>query len=448
MFDLAVFGAGASGVCAAIAAARLGSRVFLAEKTSLLGGSNTLSLVGPLMGFTYQGKPIVRGIAQEIIDRLCASGASPGHIPDPLGVTDTITPVDAQALRQVLFDMVSSEKNIQLMLGTWMTDCRMENGKISAVHLLGKSGPETVQARMYIDCTGDGDLACAAHVPFSFGRSTDHLAQPMTMIFRIRNVDFSAVRQYMLEHPDQFVLSPDAMNQPYTAVSGYFDLVSQARRDGTLHVDRDRILLFEGVYPGEALVNTSRILHLSGVSTRDLTMAEVEGHRQVNDILHFLKSRVHGFESCQLVETGNAIGVRETRHFHCLSTVTAEDIIHCRVFTDSIAVCAFPVDIHDPNGAALTWDHSLPCYDIPYSVMVPEKISNLLISGRCVSATHEASASLRITPTAMAMGQAAGTAAHLALYTGVSPQNLPVDLLQTTLLDADAVPSRRFVFPE
>ncbi len=445
MFDIAVFGAGASGLCAALAAARLGRRVLLVERTSLLGGSNTLSLVGPLMGFTFRGQPIVRGIAQEIVDRLMQRGGSPGHIPDPLGVTDTITPVDAQLLRQVLFDLVRAEPNLTLLLNTWVTKCRMEQGQIRSVHVLGRDGEEDVEAGIYIDATGDGDLALSAGVPFTFGREADHLAQPMTMIFRIRNVDFSAVRRYMQAHPDQFVLSPNALSQPYTAISGYFDLVRQAREDGTLHVDRDRILLFEGVHPGEALVNTSRVLRLNGTSSRDLTLAEMEGRSQVDDLLHFLKTRVDGFAGAELVETGCAIGVRETRHFHCMKTMTAEDIIQKSVFPDSVAVCAFPVDIHDPNGAALTWDHSLPCYDIPFGVMVPEHVQNLLITGRCVSATHEASASLRITPTAMALGQAAGTAAHLALDTQTIPALLDPAGLQRLLLDTGAIPSRKYV---
>ena len=444
-YDVLVAGAGASGFCAAIAAAREGADVLLIEQSGILGGSNTRSLVGPLMGFHAGNKQVVRGLAQEIVDRLEKRGGTRGHFPDPLGVAGSITPVEPEALKQVYFEMLRETKHITIRLHAMLAAAETEEGWIRRVRVLEKDGMRDYSAGVYIDATGDGDLACFSGAPLTVGRQKDGMSQPMTMVMHIGGVDFSRVRAAMRERPDQFVLCEGAEKIPCVAVSGYFDEVRKAREEGMISFPRDRVLLFEGVREGEALVNMSRVIEKSAVDAAQLTEAEIEGRAQVDEILRFLRERIDGFQCCRLIATGEAIGIRESRHLQGTYTLTAEDILRGTAFEDAVAVGAFPIDIHDPRGRELTWVKMEPgsCYDVPFRTMLPEGVSNLLVTGRCISATHEAAASVRITPTAMALGEAAGMAA--ALGGGRPTRETEIPALQAAILRRGGIPGKRFV---
>ena len=163
-------------------------------------------------------------------------------------------------------------------------------------------------------------------------------------------------------------------------------------------------------------------------------------------MLHFLRSDVPGFEHCQLCSTGK-VGVRESRRIHGVKTLTQEDIWYNRSQDDSIGICAYPIDIHDPTGKTLVWDaeQGSCCYDIPYGIMVPKGIPNLLVTGRCVSATHEALASVRISVACMVMGQAAGAAAYLALRDKVPFDRVDIPALQQLLFYTGAIPGKNWL---
>ena len=420
--DILVAGAGASGICAAIAAARSGKQVLLVEKSSMLGGTNTQSLVCPLMGFHAGSHQVVRGLAQEIVDRLAHRGGTLGHIPDPLGVTETITPIEPEILKQVYFEMLREEKRITLLLHSFLTDLHQEQGKIQSVTAVHKGGSTVLSSDVYIDAT-----------------------QPMTLVMKIGGVDFSKVRKAMKDRPDQFVLCENADQIPYIAVSGYFDAVAGGHERGELTFPRDRVLLFQGIREGEAVVNMSRVVKRQGTSVTDLTEAEIEGRAQADEILSFLVKNIDGFQSACLIETGAAIGIRETRHIHGQYTLTERDILTGAEFEDAVAMCGFPIDVHDPLGKELYWTQTdtANCYDIPYRVMLPGTPVNLLVTGRSISATHEAAASARITPTAMALGEAAGIAAALAENGNVGLVSIPA--LQERIRDAGGIPGRKYL---
>ena len=229
------------------------------------------------------------------------------------------------------------------------------------------------------------------------------------------------------------------------AVSGFFDIVNTAKEEGEFDIPRDRVLFFQGIYPGELFVNTTRILKRNGVPAEDLTKAEQEGYKQVFELIKFFRKYLPGFEKCYLEAVADEIGVRESRRFHCKYTLTINDVYEERVFPDSMAVCAFPIDIHDPKGCDLQWIRSKKvfCYDIPYGVMVPNKTDNLLITGRCIGAEHEALASARISPTAMALGQAAGVAAAISIQKGTVMSETNAALIQEKLREQGAVVSRK-----
>jgi len=445
--DVLVAGAGPSGILAAISAAREGARVLLIEKNGILGGMNTAAMVCPLMGFHAGQTQVVAGLAQNVIDRLVERGGSLGHLPDPLGVTGSITPIDPTALKQVYFDMLREWPNIGLRLHTMLYRVTAEGGTVKSVGTASKSGAQEHEATVFIDATGDGDLAAFAGLPFSVGRAADGSSQPMTMLFTVGGVDFVKVRAMMRAHPEQFILGAGVGDMPYVAVSGFFDAVAQARRTGVLTVQRDRVLFFQGVHPGEAIVNMTRVIRRSGVDAVALSRAEAEGRGQIDEIMRFLKQSVAGFEEARLLESADCIGVRESRHIHGLYTLTGEDVLSCRTFGDSVAICAFPIDIHDPAGQGLQClsTGSGCCYDVPYRVMAPCGANNLLVTGRCVSATHEAAASVRITPTAMALGEAAGIAAAAAAKRGLAVCDIDVGALQRRIAMFGGIPGRGFL---
>ena len=186
MYDLIVCGAGPSGVCAALAAARLGLKVLLIDKNGFPGGMNTAALVGPLMTFHSGKRQIVRGIAQEIVDALALRGATLGHVKDPIGMVSTITPVDPEALKMAYFALIAKESNITLLLHSHVIAADAENGTVSTA---GKGGMETHRGKRIIDCTGDGDVAALCGAAFDEGRESDGFAQPMTLMFTMDGVD-------------------------------------------------------------------------------------------------------------------------------------------------------------------------------------------------------------------------------------------------------------------
>lgn len=443
-YDVLVAGAGPGGCTAAIAAARLGRKVLLIEKNGYPGGMNTAALVCPIMAFHAGKTQVVAGLAQEIIDRLAAKGATLGHLPDPLGVASTITPVDPYVLRIVYFEMLTAEPNITLLFNTFICGADTSPTGITRVTVVNKGGFETFQAARYIDATGDGDLAFLAKAEYEIGRDSDSLMQPMTMLFKLGGVDLQAVREYMSAHPEQFILDEGADLGGYLAVSGFFNLVEKGKKDGRFTIPRDRVLFFQGLHPGEVLVNTSRIIKLSGVSAPDLTRAEIEGYCQADEITSFFRDYIPGFSGCYIVSVGDTIGVRETRRIKCRKKVTAADIKNEAAAKEGVAVCAFPIDIHDPNGSDLEWVcHGKDfCYDIPFGAMLPLKLPNLLVTGRCISASHEALASARISSTVMALGQAAGTAASISIEDGVPVADIDVSKLQSSLRAQGAIPTK------
>lgn len=445
-FDVLVAGAGSSGICAAIAAARNGMQVLLLDQNGYPGGTNTACMVGPLMAFHDGQTQVVKGIAQEIVDRLTIRGGSLGHIPDPLGVVSTITPIDTELLKQVYFEMLLEESNITLLLYSRICDVQSKDGCLHSVTVLNKSGFAAYSAKVFIDATGDADMAVLAGAGYALGREQDGFCQPMSLMFSVCNVDLAQTTEYVRQNPDQFVLDPKCDLDRYLAVSGFFSLVEKAKQNDDFPLPRDRVLFFQGVHEGEVTVNMTRVPKFSGVDACDLTSVELQSHAQVDAAMVFLKKYIPGFANARLKNIASSTGVRESRRILGTKTLTAEMVLANRQQEDSVAVCAFPIDIHDPAGVSLSCaQQSEGSYDIPYGVMLIPDFSNLLVTGRCISATHEALASARITPTAMALGQAAGTAASLAVQSSCGVQDVPIDLLQSSLYAQSAIPGKRWL---
>lgn len=441
--DVLVVGGGPGGIGAAVAAARLGADVTLVEQYGVLGGMGSVGLVGPFMtSYSADGQvQLIRGVFEELVQRMVAQGGAihPGLVEGGSSHSSFIThghahvtPFDPEALKYVAAEMCV-ESGVHLLLHSFLVDSRQADGRVTGAVIANKSGLLRIDAQVTVDASGDGDVAYRAGAEMARGRASDGLMQPMTMFFRVGSVDSDKVRQWVRDHPDEKFL--------------FSTLVEKAREAGDFTIAREKVGIYETHRPGEWRVNTSRIQQLDGTSADDLTRGEVEGRRQVLQLMRFFHTYLPGFEQASLIDTATQVGVRETRRIVGEYTLTAEDLLESREFPDTIALCAYPIDLHSPDGkgGVMGGRPKGNWYEIPYRILVPAKLDGLLAAGRCVSATHEAAGAIRVQPPGYAMGEAAGTAAALACRLGVAPRAVPVGQLQAQLVKQGAWLGPRFV---
>lgn len=443
-YDVVVVGGGPSGTMAGIAAARIGAKTLVIEQHGFFGGSLTAMGVGPMMSFhNNAGDQVVEGLPQELIDRLVARGASPGHIEDSTTYCTTVTPFDSEYLKMELEGMLE-EAGADVLFHTKLAAARLgENGRIADIVVCNKGGLTAYPGKTCVDASGDGDLAVRAGVPFVMGRAHDRVTQPMTMNLKVGNVDVERVRRYALENPDDFVFAHGEeeglerlKRTPRLSLAGYRKAWEAAKKQGEIDVPREHVLFFETATPGVVIVNTSRVQGLDATDPLQLSRAEMIGRRQCTQIFDFLRRRCPGFENAIRMDASSQIGVRESRHVEGIYTLTADDLARRRDFPDPIALGGYPIDIHSAEKAETDSVHFAEgtTYQIPMRSLLVEMPDNLVIGGRCISATHEAMAAFRVTPIAMAIGQAAGTIAATATATGTPPAQVDYGAVRTQLL--------------
>jgi Dehydrogenases (flavoproteins) len=443
-WDVIVAGGGIAGCMAAVAAARNGAKTLLVERDGCLGGTMTNGLVGPMMTFHSAKEQVVRGLAQEVVDRLMEIKASPGHILDSTGYVETVTPFDHEGMKIVLQRMVL-ESGATVLLHTWVENVVLEGSTIRGIVVQNKGGQDTLYAKIVIDASGDGDIAALAGVPFQLGRPTDSLVQPVSLMFKMTDVNLSELKTYLVAHPEIARLGDRGASiyneQDLIAVCAFNDQLQQWIETHHLHLQREHVLVFSANNPDDLIVNMTRVQEVNPLDAWDLTKAELEAREQLVGLVDFLISEIPGFEKARLIKSGSRIGVRESRRINGEYTLTAEDILASRHFDDAIARSAYPIDIHSLNDNEEDKNVFLEkgsYYEIPYRCLVPLKIENLLIAGRCLSTTYEASASTRVSPNCMEFGQAAGTAAALSFQQGVTPRRLDTSLLRQVLITQKA----------
>lgn len=435
--DVLVVGGGPAGIAAAIGAARAGARTLLVERYGYLGGNLTAGLVGPCMtSFSLDGsEQLIRGVFDELVRRMAADGQArhPSQVPAASAYCgfieyghDKVTPFEPEAVKLVA-ERMCLEAGVELLFHTFVADVQTEDGAVTGVVCAGKGGLHVRPAGVVVDCSADADVAAAAGVPFEQGRESDGLTQPMTTFFRVRGVDDERVEEYVRAHPEDF--------RPYASV------VARATAEGRFPAPRRGIGLYKTLRPGVWRINTTRILGRDGTDPRDLTAAEVQGREQVQQLVRFFRAELAGFEECELLDTAATIGVRETRRIVGEHVLSLADLQQARHFDDVIALCGYPVDIHDPTGAGGGVDEAYGtanAYEIPYRSLVPLRVERLLVAGRCLSATHEAMAATRVMPPAFATGHAAGVAAALAVRNGTTPRKVDIGQLHRSLIAQDA----------
>jgi hypothetical protein len=443
-WDVIVVGGGISGCMAAVASARNGARTLLVERDGCLGGTMTSALVGPMMTFHSSTEQVIGGLAQEVVDRLVALKASPGHIIDSTGYVETITPFDHEVLKLVLQRMVL-ESGASVLLHTLADGVILDGAVIRGVSVQNKGGKATLFARIIIDASGDGDLAAWAGAPSQIGRPSDGLVQPVSLIFKMTDVDLDRLKAHLIAHPEIARLGERGaaiyQDQTLIAVNAFNEVLQEWIEARHLNLQRKHVLVFSANHPADVIVNMTRVQEINPLDAGDLSRAEFEGREQMFALVDFLTAKIPGFEQARLIASGSRIGVRESRQIMGEYILTADDIIHSRRFADAIARSAYPIDIHAMNEKDPDKSIFLPrgsYYEIPYRCLTPLKVDDLLVAGRCLSATYEASASTRVSPTCMAFGQAAGTAAALCVRQAVAPRALDAALLRRVLISQNA----------
>jgi hypothetical protein len=438
-YDVLVVGGGNAGCAAALAAARSGADVLLVERYGFLGGTATASMVGPWMTFHSGGDRIVGGIAQEIVERLIAVGGSPGHIADASDYVATITPFDPELHKALLFEMMA-ESGVRLLLHAWFLEPVLDSARVAGAAFATVGGKRTVLAKRTIDATADAYVAAAAGVPTQQGDARGRV-QPASLMFRLSHVDREALASYLRRRPEQMRSSLKTHERTagaLTAVAGLYELWDAARAGGEVTVPRELVSFFATPYDDEVTVNMTRVVDIDPLDPDDLTRAEVEARAQVMQLLAFFRAHVPGFANARIAATATQIGVRESRRIVGEYTLTADDVLSAREFPDAVARSAYPIDIHNPSGTGTSTQRLAPgsAYEIPYRCLIPLVAEDLLVAGRCISTTHEALASTRLTPTVMTLGQAAGTAAALSVATGVAPRSIDTQALRARLIES------------
>ncbi len=404
-YDVAVIGGGFSGFAAAIAAARGGAKVIIVEKSNALGGAATNCLVNPFMPYRTkingQVTDLSAGIFKELVQKLRARSAMSGES------------FLEEELKYVISEMVF-EAGISLLYHAYLFKVEKDGERITSVSVATRSGEMSVSADYFIDATGDAQLAYLAGCPTVLGREPDHLCQPMTLCFRLGNVDV-----------EKFYASRPQLNEAH----------AKALASGELINPRENILVFKTPIKNVLHFNTTRVAKKNPTDPEDVTEAELIARRQVYEIYDFMKKHADGLEDSFLMMTAAEIGVRESRMIVGSYVLTEADCRAFKKFDDGIAACNYDIDIHNPEGSG-TSHYYFPegeFYTIPYRCLVPQNFDNMLVAGRCISSDHGAQASYRIMPTVCCIGEAAGSAAAMALKNSCSVREIDVPALQATL---------------
>ena len=412
-FDVAVLGGGFAGVAAALAAARGGANVLLVEKGNCLGGAAVHCLVNPFMRYwtTMDGKRVdlADGLFREINERLQKRTV----LDEKVRFLEKEMYFHEEELKYVMNEMVT-EAGVTLLYHAHLFRAEREADRVTAVSLATRGGELRIEADYFIDATGDAQLAYLAGCPTTLGREPDHLCQPMTLCFRVGNVD---VGRFMASRPT------------------WAKAHAESLAAGELSNPRENILVFYSPLPGVLHFNTTRVIKKNPTDPFDLTEAEILARAQVYEIYELLKKHADGLENSFLMMTAPEIGVRESRMIRGDYTLTESDCKGFARFEDAIAACNYDIDIHNPEGTG-TYIYAFgpgEYYTIPYRCLVPKNSQNLLVAGRCISSDHDAQASYRVIPYAAALGEAAGVAAALSLEQDTTVKDVNVEALLAQL---------------
>ena len=399
---------------------------------------------------TGPGELVVGGIGDEIIKRLAAVGGSfGGHIPCP--IHNSFTPVNPYLFRNVAVEMCI-EAGVDVLFSTDVQDVITVNDKISQVVLFSRSVTYEVGCSVLIDATGDGTAAALAGADYQMGNPDDGNLQPVSLIFSVGNVNIEEMLDYLKAHPETFE-TPDTYGDgiEYTLdyftesesfyFTGFGEFIKLARANGDFDVPRDRVIFARQPNKDEIVVNATRVINVDPTDPESFSKAEVEGQRQVKMLLNFFRKYCPGFKDIFLANTASGIYARESRRITGIKTITQADIERLLIPKDTVALAGYNVDIHQ-SGTGLNLLPSAHAIGIPYGCLVSRNIEGLLTSGRCISVDPYPFGLTRAMATCLAIGEAAGTAAAIAIKNKVPLAKVDVDELRTVLRENGAIVER------
>ncbi|MCA1430378.1 MULTISPECIES: FAD-dependent oxidoreductase [Bradyrhizobium] len=435
-YEVVVLGGGPAGIVSAAAAARAGRKTLLIERYGFLGGMGTAAGVTNFCGLHGnvhgEHRRLVQGLASELlarIDRL--NGLNAPHL--ILGKVFAQA-YDTAAYKIAADQLLASHKVNMLFHALGASVVMADERRIDAMLIETKAGRQAVRAEIFIDCSGDGDLAVWAGAPFEIGDEHGHPLYP-SMMLRLNGID------------------PAKAGEAWRTIP---QLMEKAVAAGTHRFPRRSAIVRPQKSGIEWRVNFTQVARedghaINGIEPDDLTRGEIEGRKQALAAYEFLRSTVPGFEKSYIVDLPPQLGIRETRRIKGGYQLSGEDVLGCASFADSIGVNGWPIEAHVPGDVVFTFPpipESRGYNELPYRMLVPEGVDNLLVAGRCASMTHEGQSAARVSGACFAMGEAAGSAAALALSGNRIPREIPIEKLQETLKQQGAFIGRDQAVPE
>lgn len=449
-YDVVVIGGGASGIAAAIAAANNGARTLLVDAGPMLGGE-LLSGIGVAGCINARGEWVVGGVVRELIDECDRMGGFVGAFNE--WRLNWLVCADPEVMKLAVPRLLKRH-NVALLLHTFAEDVVVEDGRVTGVIVINKMNRTLITAEQFIDCSGDGDIAVMAGAPYEAGDPEGNF-QPVSLVFRMSGVEKEPLFGFVRRHPENIVIGdnpiyPDRqtcienlIKQGYPRV--FFDgkgpLLSRAIAAGEMYPTALISVCPVSTQRREVSLNTTRIAHVDATKTDQLSATLPDLADQVWIAARFLKKNVPGFETANFAGAAPRIGIRETRRIVGEYVLTGEDCIEGRKSETGIARGCHHIDIHGEG----TKQVRIPVknggsYDIPYGCIVPKKLKNVHVAGRCMSGTREGNGTARVMGTAMAMGQAAGTAAAMCAAERIPDvREVRVDRLRARLKEQGAV---------
>ncbi len=426
-YDICVLGSGPAGLSAAYTAGKLGKKVMIVEQSGTLGGVSTTGLMshwtGNTKGYLYE-KIINESFAYDReINSTIDYSEEFNHSSEKINVL-----INPETLK-LYYLRLMKEANVDIKLYTFAFDVKLSNNSVESVIVLSKSGLEEIKAKVFIDGTGDGDIAFKSGIPFTKGRKSDGKMQPVTIMFKMGGVG-------------KDVRYCGFFEDTYDVPKG--DLQTLARK--YLNAPAGHVLIYPTTLPNIVTLNMTNCIDIDGTNSDDLTKGELVCREQMESITKFLREFVPGFEKAFVISSASIIGVRETRHFEGLDEICEEDIIGAIEKSDWIVRDAyFNFDIHNIDGCGLDKDgeqkhfEQKNGYSISYGCFVPKQIKNLYLCGRMISGTHKAHSNYRVMPICVNMGQGVGVSASVSIDDNVDIQDVDVKKVQDIILNIENI---------
>jgi len=406
-FDVVVVGGGPAGLAASVSAARHGARVLLVERYGFLGGMGTAGGVTNFAGLygrkNGEMQQVVHGVVDELLERMAALGGL-NDPQDGMQGRIRVQSYDISSLKCAADQMLVAS-GVKILFHAWAAAVVMQGPEIQALVVETKSGRLAIRATRFIDCSGDADVAHFAGVPYELGDGRGSGLYPTTM-FRVGHVDAARALPAVGD---------------FKAINTWMAQV-QHDNPGKYPFPREGAILRPQKNPSEWRANVTQIANAQGkamdaTDAQQLSEGELEGRRQISSYFRFLRDEIPGFADASIVDIAAQIGVRETRRIQGEYVLTGDDILASRRFDDAIGINAWPMELHAEGRIDWHFPHNWDSAsgrvynDLPWRMLVPHQVNNLLVAGRCASMTHEGQSAARVSGACFVMGQAAGTAA-------------------------------------